>query len=367
MKHATQTAFGRPVEAVQTDPSDLMVDKWDALKALTEAAATFDVTHRTLSVLKALMTFLPQRLITPHPRGAIVFPSNKTLSDRLNGMPDSTLRRHLAKLVEVGIVSRHDSANRKRFARRNGQGGHIAFGFDLSPLAMQITQLKQAAERASRANEALMALRAEVAQLRQLVLDTPLGEEARQLLRRKPEAKALTDIIARLEDAVTAQMSGDDAQNERHIEYEYINYSDSEATFPNDTSAKKTTLKKPQPSEASLVEVLAVCKEFQSYYPEPVKQWTDVIGIAGHLTGMMGIDPPVFKDAMAQMGVKHAAVVVLCMLERFAEIHNPGGYLRRLTQTAQRGGFSVRPLLDAVANKRGLSADNYLNCYNSTC
>ena len=269
MKHATQTAFGRPVEAVQTDPSDLMVDKWDALKALTEAAATFDVTHRTLSVLKALMTFLPQRLITPHPRGAIVFPSNKTLSDRLNGMPDSTLRRHLAKLVEVGIVSRHDSANRKRFARRNGQGGHIAFGFDLSPLAMQITQLKQAAERASRANEALMALRAEVAQLRQLVLDTPLGEEARQLLRRKPETKALTDIIARLEDALTAQMSGDDAQNERHIEYEYINYSDSEATFPNDTSAKKQPLKRRNPQRLRLSRFWRFAKSFRVTIQSP--------------------------------------------------------------------------------------------------
>lgn len=344
---------------------DLMVDKWDALRALTDAAAAFDVTHRTLSVLKALMTFLPQRLIAPQPRSAIVFPSNKTLSDRLNGMPDSTLRRHLAKLVELGIVSRNDSANRKRFARRNGQGGHVAFGFDLSPLAVQIAHLRQAAERAGKAHEALMALRAEVAQLRQLVLETPLGEEARQVLRRKPDANALSEMVARLEDAVTGQMSSSDAQNERHIENEFIIISDSETEVTNQTSPKKRNIDNEIIGEASLLEVLSVCTEFKNYYPKPVQQWTDVIGIADRLTGMMGIDQPVFKDAMAHMGMKHAAVVVLCMLERFADIHNPGGYLRRLTQTARRGEFSTQPLLDAIANARGLSADNFLSCYNS--
>lgn len=365
MKHATQTAFGRPSAAVQIEPVDGMVDKWDALKALTDAAATFDVTHRTLGVLKALMTFLPQRLITPQPRSAIVFPSNKTLSERLNGMPDSTLRRHLAKLVALGIVSRHDSANRKRFARRNGQGSQIAFGFDLSPLAVQIAQLRQAAERAGRAHEALMALRAEVAQLRQMVIETPLAEEARQVLRRKPEADALADMVARLEDAVTAQMSSCDVQNERHIENGYIIISDSETDVAQKNGPKKRNSHEAQSADASLLEVLSVCTEFRSYYPEPVAQWTDVIGIADRLTAMMGIDPPVFKEAMTQMGVKHAAVVVLCMLERFGDIHNPGGYLRRLTQTARNGGFSVRPLLDAIANTRRLSADNSLNCYNS--
>jgi len=362
MKHTTQTAFGRPVTAVQMKSEELMVDKWDALKALTDAAAAFDVTHRTLGVLKALMTFLPQRMIAPQPRSAIVFPSNRTLSDRLNGMPDSTLRRHLAKLVELGIVSRHDSANRKRFARRNGQGGQIAFGFDLSPLAVQIAYLRQTAERAGRAHEALMSMRAEVARLRQLVIETPLGDEARQVLRRKPEAGALTDMITRLEEAVATQMSTTDDQNERHIEYEYIISSDSEADVTQNVVHKKRNHSEDETADSALLKVLSVCTEYKSYYPEPVTHWTDVIGIADRLTVMMGIDPPVFKDAMAQMGTKHAAIVVLCMLERMGEIHNPGGYLRRLTQTARSGAFSVRPLLDAIVNRRLLSTDNCLKC-----
>lgn len=326
-------------------PEDMMVDKWDALRALTDAAGAFDMTHRTLGVLKALMTFLPGRLIPPDPCSAIVFPSNKTLSDRLNGMPDSTLRRHLAKLVSVGIVSRHDSANRKRFARRNGQGGHVAFGFDLSPLAFHIAHLRQAAQQANQVQEALMALRAEVGHLRQMVIETPLAEEARQLLRRKPEETALRDMIAHLEDAVTAQMNSTDVQNERHIQYEFINNSDSEPDKIKSATKKTTPTFKHEPD---LLEVLTVCNEFKAYYPEPVKRWTDLIGVADRLTAMMGIDAPVFKDAITYMGPKRAAIVVICMLERFTDIHNPGGYLRRLTQMARTGGFSERPLLDSL-------------------
>lgn len=360
MKHVTQTTFGQPVAAVQMAPEDMMVDKWDALRTLTDGAAAFDLTHRTLGVLKALMTFLPQRLIAPDPRSAIVFPSNKTLSDRLNGMPDSTLRRHLAKLVSVGIVSRHDSANHKRFARRGGQGGMIAFGFDLSPIAAHITYLKQAAENALRTREALMALRAEVGHLRQLVIDTALAQEASQVLRRKPNEAALRDMIARLEDAISDKVSSTDAQNERHIQYEFINNSDSETRVAHDPLIKKTNTSPEH--DPQLLEVLSLCNEFKAYYPDPVHRWTDLIGIADRMAAMMGIDAPVFKDAVDQLGAKRAGIVVLCMLERFADIRNPGGYLRRLTQTARNGGFSVAPLLDALRNTDELSADNLKNC-----
>ena len=62
-------------------------------------------------------------------------PRHATLSDRAHGMPESTLRRHLAALVRAGIILRHDSPNGKRYARR-GEGGEItdAYGFDLTPL-----------------------------------------------------------------------------------------------------------------------------------------------------------------------------------------------------------------------------------------
>jgi replication initiation protein RepC len=50
-------------------------------------------------------------------------------------MASATLPRHLAVLVEAGLIVRNDSANGKRYARKDGAGEiESAFGFDLSPL-----------------------------------------------------------------------------------------------------------------------------------------------------------------------------------------------------------------------------------------
>ena len=91
------------------------------------------VSERALAVLDALLSFHPETALSGE--GLIVFPSNQQLALRAHGMPPATLRRHLAALVDCGLIIRRDSPNGKRFARK-GQGGAIemAFGFDLSPL-----------------------------------------------------------------------------------------------------------------------------------------------------------------------------------------------------------------------------------------
>ena len=180
-----------------------MVDKWEILTALSDVAQVYGLNHRMLGLLKVLMTFLPERLITPDPCGAIFFPSNRTLSNRLNEMPDSTLRRHLAALVGAGIVSCHDSANRKRFARRIGGLRELAFGFDLPPLARQAADITEHAAKAARHHERVAALRADVAHLRQQVLNQigphPLTDDAHLMLRRKPCEADLHDMHAQLD------------------------------------------------------------------------------------------------------------------------------------------------------------------------
>ena len=62
----------------------------------------------------------------------VVFPSNRQLSLRAHGMAPATLRRHLAVLVDAGLIVRRDSPNGKRYARKDGAGGLTkAFGFDI--------------------------------------------------------------------------------------------------------------------------------------------------------------------------------------------------------------------------------------------
>ena len=60
-------------------------------------------------------------------------PSNRLLQARANGMPEATLRRHLAALVAAGILLRRDSPNGKRYVREGGEGRET-YGFDLSLL-----------------------------------------------------------------------------------------------------------------------------------------------------------------------------------------------------------------------------------------
>lgn len=332
--------------AVQAqDTSVTGIDKWAALEKLTLAREAYGVNHRTLAVLRTLMTFLPERVLTTAHRSAVVFPSNATLSSRLNGMPESTLRRHLGTLVSAGIVSRHDSANRKRFARKAGQGTQVAFGFDLSPLARMWDALCVFADEALAQAEALAALRAEVAAKRQEVLvtfgETALTESARKALRNKPEAT----ILVGLRDALTAeyatmitdQMSTSDNQNERHIEQELKS---------NSVREQGRTADNFQPDTCETI--VAQCEEYKSYFPQTTLSWPGLACVADQLCPMMGIDRNVYAEAVQRIGLAPAVTAVLCILERLPEISNPGGFLRRLVQRGAGGKLCMRRLADMV-------------------
>ncbi|UWQ65005.1 replication initiator RepC (plasmid) [Leisingera caerulea] len=371
MEKASQIAFGRQ------DPCGRLAgthDKWDLLAALTHAAAEFELSHRTLGVLKALLTFLPERALSAEPDSAIVFPSNRKLMERLNGMPESTLRRHLATLTRLGIVSRKNSPNRKRYARRSGDDTALAFGFDLSPLARHASQIFDAALAAKARAEHLAVLRDRVAVLRQQLMDlahtaADLLEAARKLLRRKPCEAELIRMAAALQEEIASrtpedlprqtalparQMSGSTGQNERHIQYSIKKDSDSEGpqaeapcSDPVRAEAEDGTAEK----ASDLSTVVRACPEVQSYYPGRLRSWQDADRIAEMLSPMIGIELPVLSDARAAMGRKDAATAVMCILEKLATIRSPGAYLRRLAQKARAGQFSTAPMLNALLQK----------------
>ncbi|MBZ9655911.1 plasmid replication protein RepC [Phyllobacterium lublinensis] len=137
-------------------------EKWALLRSLTEARAAFFLSDRTIAVLEALLSFYPETQLngaTP----LIVFPSNAELSMRTRGMSPATIRRHLAALVETGLIIRRDSPNGKRYARR-GETGEIefAFGFDLSPLALRADEIEAHAVEARDLARAIQRVRSEI-------------------------------------------------------------------------------------------------------------------------------------------------------------------------------------------------------------
>ena len=161
--------------AARPGASETVVHKWRLFRALTEAKEPLGVTDRALSVLHALLSFHQETALTlpagdaksaeadSSGPGIVVFPSNKELSIRAHGMAPATLRRHLACLVDAGLIIRRDSPNGKRFARR-GQGGAIedAFGFDLSPLVARAEEIENLAEEVRAENRAMALLREKI-------------------------------------------------------------------------------------------------------------------------------------------------------------------------------------------------------------
>src|SRR6266568_5962681 len=159
MQTRSTTPFGRrPLSlamvasqvSAKTCPPETVTHKWRLFRAITEAKAHLGsdgpLPDRALAVLHALLSFHQETVLTQG-SAIVVFPSNKELSIRANGIAAATLRRHLAALVDAGLIIRRDSPNGKRYARK-GQGGEIenAFGFDLTPLVARAAEIENLAE-----------------------------------------------------------------------------------------------------------------------------------------------------------------------------------------------------------------------------
>ncbi len=178
-------------------------EKWALLRELTQARAAFFLSDRTIAVLEALLSFYPETLLdgsTP----VVVFPSNAELSMRTRGMSSATIRRHLAALVEAGLIIRRDSPNGKRYARR-GEGGEIehAFGFDLSPLALRVDEISEHAAAARDLERAIHRVRSEITiHLRDVskTIDAGLSEE------RSGDWEAYADELAALSGRVSRHL-----------------------------------------------------------------------------------------------------------------------------------------------------------------
>ncbi|MBY3230305.1 plasmid replication protein RepC [Rhizobium laguerreae] len=133
--------------------------KWKLFRAICEARPALGVTDRALTVLDALLTFYPDDEISEE-KGLIVFPSNAQLSLRARGMTPATLRRHLAVLVEAGLILRKDSPNGKRYARRDRAGAiGEAFGFSVAPLLARAVEIESLAAHAVADRELLRVTR----------------------------------------------------------------------------------------------------------------------------------------------------------------------------------------------------------------
>ncbi|MDF3604713.1 plasmid replication protein RepC [Paracoccus sp. DMF-8] len=381
MDYVPLTSFRRPIDAVVMQHHSIAatpmpahaVNKWDALREITTARKRLGLTDRDLTVLQALLSFHPGTALDD-PTKLVVFPSNRAICERLNGMPCSTMRRHLARLIDSGLLLRRDSPNGKRYQRRIG---NEAFGFDLSPLARRFAEFATLAESVQAEARQIAHLRETIRLMRRDLLALIEATEASPaamtqidqlatILRRQLEIPALEQIITRLKllidelrhaaniapvtAAKTAEMGTTDSQNEQHQQRSNNNPIESEK------GCEQVDAANAEP-DLPLSLIASACPEVFGYAQHPVRHWHGFVDLVEKVRPMMGIATQVWQDAKQVMGIENAAVTLAAMLQRFGEIRSAGAYLRILTAKARDGGFSVRPMVMAALRREpGMSS-----------
>lgn len=355
------------------------VDKWKLYRALCEARSRLGVTDRALAVMNALLSFYPKNELSAD-NGLVVFPSNAQLSLRAHGMSEPTLRRHLAVLVEAGLLSRKDSANGKRYARRDRAGTiDEAFGFSLAPLLARADGIERLADEVvaerlhvQRLRERLTICSRDVSKLIETALDESIpGDWATTHLHysallaalpRKPAAVELTAALGQLEalreelanqlemQINSRNLSGNALQSERHIQNSNPDSTPEFEPANEKRQAENSTIERQTPIKAfPLSMVLSACPEISMYGPGGgVSSWRDLMGAAVVVRSMLGVSPSAYQQACEVLGPENAAAVMACILERGGQINSAGGYLRDLTRRAEKGEFSIGPMLMAL-------------------
>lgn len=358
------------------------VDKWKVLRDVCEARTLLGVQDRALAVLNALLSFYPQSELAEG-KDLIVFPSNAQLTHRANGIGGSTLRRSLAALVDAGLVSRKDSPNGKRYARKDSDGGiEQAYGFDLAPLLARSEELAGMAQDVAAARRRFLIAKERVSLCRRDIrkLITAAIEEGAAgdwahaeglfvaLIARIPRSPTIEDLLSIAdeltllheevvnmldENEISENMTGNAGPYERHIQN-----SKPESIHELEPSSEKEQGEKPSADNQTkpkgiqpfpLEMVLRACPEIKPFGPSgDVSNWRDLMMAAVTVRSMLGISPTAYEEACEVMGPATAAAVVACIYERSGHINSAGGYLRDLTRRTRRGEFSMGPMLMAL-------------------
>src|SRR5258707_10678442 len=313
-------------------PPERIVHKWKIFHAICTARPRLGLSERSLSVLNALLTFHPETALTGED-DLIVFPSNDKLTLRAHGMPASTLRRHLAVLVDAGLIIRRDSPNGKRYARKSGAGEiELAFGFDLSPLVVRSEEFEHLAadiEAEARAlklvRERITLCRRDIAKMiatgieegvptrrraqgpadwqevhaafRAMLAQIPRTATRQQL---EPIAEELSqladDVLNLLETHIKSENpSANESQIERHIQNSNPDPSiDLEPDLQQGRAARAEP--KPQPSRVAegsypLGMVLDGCPSIVDYAKGGISNWRDVLATAAGRLSVLGVRP----------------------------------------------------------------------------
>ncbi|MCM2450313.1 plasmid replication protein RepC [Agrobacterium vitis] len=363
---------------------DTVAHKWQVFQHIRESRELIGATDRSLTILNALLTFHPETALTGDAE-LIVWPSNEQLTARANGMPATTLRRHIAVLVDCGLIIRRDSPNGKRFARK-GRGGEVeqAYGFDLSPIVARAEEFQdlalavQAEKKAFRVvKERLTLLRRDIVKMIETGIDEGvpgnwgrvtetyqgiIGRLPRSAPRQLVEriAQELQELWTDIRDVLetftkTQNLDGNESHSGRHIQNSNPDskfeseYGFREKDEAGGGAAETDNVRSLPKRELPLGIVLDACPEMRELAQGGIiRHWRDLLAAAELARPMLGISPSAWREARETMGEQHATITLAAIYQRAGQINNAGGYLRSLTDRAKGGKFSTWPMVMAL-------------------
>lgn len=395
--HFVATPFGRRAmslgmiasqAAARDIPAGTRTNKWEVFRHIREARDLIGATDRGLAILNALLSFHPETELAGDGE-LVVWPSNEQLMARANGMPATTLRRHIAILVDCGLIIRRDSPNGKRFARK-GRDGEIqqAYGFDLSPVLARAAEFGALAESVQAEKKALRVARERLTLLRRDIvkmIDTAIEEKVpgnwgrvlltyQEIISRLPRnagrlvvEDAATDLHGLwtelrevLESFAKTQIP---AANESHSG-RHIQNSKPDSNLESTSTEKRKLAAAVDPTtnnvhvlperELPLTIVLDACPTigWLAKGGEPIRSWRELLAAAEIARSTLGVSPSAWEEARTAMGDKQAAITIAGIYQRSEQISSAGGYLRSLTDKAREGKYSALPMIMALLRAR---------------
>jgi len=331
----------RPGAALPAD--DARPDRFAVIDTLRLAAPSLGLKPAVVATLEVLLSCLP-----PRRRHDVVFASNATLTFRRSGLSERSLRRHVVKLEEAGLLIRHDSTNGKRYTCHDPDGqGVLRFGFDLAPLFARIDELQHLAEAQRQMDRRRSFLRQRLRAALSRVLDQepehPEALEARRMLRRNLDLATLELMVqdwpehplqASDTPPPATDLSGDDGQIVRH--------------HPKSNTEEKDS----KDQSLAIPALLQACPEAASYLQGKPRSVAEVVAHARMLAPMMGIDASTYSLAEDRLGQTGTALTIWAVLQLQGKVRQLGAYFRALTSGRRAQGFDPWTLIDRLSRQQ---------------
>lgn len=316
---------------------------------LRKAAPLLGLKAPVITTLDAMLSCLP-----PKRNHHTVFASNATLSFRRNGISDRTIRRHVALLMEIGLLERNDSPNRKRFMRSNSEEGTaLRFGFDLAPLFDRLAEIAHIAAEAVRNIEHMAYLKCHLRALASKQLadrpDDPLAQDVLKTLRRKLSIEELKTMLQTLDHTEIETPICNNVDDTPSLEAAKLTASNGQNVRHHHKSNKELIDKKAAPDDISVDDIVSACPEVAEFSLRKIRTEADVIAHARSLAPMVGIDAPTYGQAIAVLDPMRAALAVWIVVKFHERVRNAGAYFRAITSGARSHNFDPYSLIHRLS------------------